>query len=259
MLRVSFFTSTTNVDSNMPRKFPTHRQRTHYSRDLKRCVIYQSEILNMKNTPIAINLNMPLRVVEQVKQTFDRVPVGLDHIVVPVVLTCYFLCINCWVVCLGQGFSGARRFARMDIMVWLGGFQYNSRPCRRIRRFMNKCGGGPWRLAFVCFACNMKKEGCVVGRNCLAMFHYSSIVRHLRHLAKIFTPFTSYDQCGSNVYIFVANGEEMGEETVFDWATFEPSKSAIFGKKNTLPPSVLQVAVSKRRDLMGLVCPRTGL
>ena len=142
MLRVSFFTSTTNVDSNMPRKFPTHRQRTHYSRDLKRCVIYQSEILNMKNTPIAINLNMPLRVVEQVKQTFDRVPVGLDHIVVPVVLTCYFLCINCWVVCLGQGFSGARRFARMDIMVWLGGFQYNSRPCRRIRRFMNKCGGG---------------------------------------------------------------------------------------------------------------------
>jgi len=79
----------------------------------------------------------------------------------------------------------------------------------------------------------MKKEGCVAGRNCLAMFHYSSIVHHLRYLAKNFTPFTSYDQCGSNVYNFIANGEETGEENVFDcWATFEPSKSAIFGKKH---------------------------
>ncbi|KAF8158563.1 hypothetical protein B0H34DRAFT_808019 [Crassisporium funariophilum] len=63
-------TATTNCNANMPRMTPIHRQQAQYSRDLKRRVIYQSKILNMTNTQVAINLDMPVRVVEHVKQTW---------------------------------------------------------------------------------------------------------------------------------------------------------------------------------------------
>ena len=44
-----------------------------YSKDLKERVIYQSSVLNMSTTEIAISLDMPLRVVQWVLQTWDEI------------------------------------------------------------------------------------------------------------------------------------------------------------------------------------------
>jgi len=45
----------------------------HYSRDLKRHVIYQARTLGKPSTQIEISLDMPLRVVQQVQQVWDEI------------------------------------------------------------------------------------------------------------------------------------------------------------------------------------------
>ena len=45
----------------------------HYSKDVKKLVIYQSNVLNMSTTDIAVNLDMPVRVMQQVLQTWDKI------------------------------------------------------------------------------------------------------------------------------------------------------------------------------------------
>ena len=57
----------------MPRKKPLVPKRRHYSRDLKRRVIYQAEVLGRTSTEISINLDIPLRVVQRVKQTWNEI------------------------------------------------------------------------------------------------------------------------------------------------------------------------------------------
>jgi len=57
----------------MPRKTPLIRQRKHYSRDLKRIVIYQRHVLAKKPTEIAIDLDIPLRVVQRVIKTWKNI------------------------------------------------------------------------------------------------------------------------------------------------------------------------------------------
>jgi transposase len=54
----------------MPRKQRTGRRRHHYSRDLKKRVIYQSRVLGKRSTAIAILLDMPVRVVQRVLQLY---------------------------------------------------------------------------------------------------------------------------------------------------------------------------------------------
>ena len=55
------------------RKKPIVPLRKHYSRDLKHCVVYQSEVLCMKSTEVAINLDIPLQVVQRVKRTWHEI------------------------------------------------------------------------------------------------------------------------------------------------------------------------------------------
>ena len=50
---------------------PTPRH--SYSKDVKKLVIYQSSVLNMLTTDIAVNLDMPVHVVQQVLQTWDEI------------------------------------------------------------------------------------------------------------------------------------------------------------------------------------------
>ena len=45
----------------------------HYSKDVKKLVIYQSNVLNMSITDIAVNLDMLVRVVQWVLQTWDEI------------------------------------------------------------------------------------------------------------------------------------------------------------------------------------------
>ncbi|KAJ7586941.1 hypothetical protein C8J56DRAFT_787260 [Mycena floridula] len=47
--------------------------RHHYSRDLKRRVVYQSNILGYSTTQICQNLDMPLRVVQRVLQVYNEI------------------------------------------------------------------------------------------------------------------------------------------------------------------------------------------
>ena len=56
----------------MPRKKREIPLRRHYSTDLKERVIYQAFTLGKKSTEIAIDLEMPLRVVQRVKHTWTR-------------------------------------------------------------------------------------------------------------------------------------------------------------------------------------------
>ncbi|KAJ3861333.1 hypothetical protein EV359DRAFT_47419, partial [Lentinula novae-zelandiae] len=49
------------------------RVRRHYSRDLKLTVIHQSFILGYKPTKIAIELDMPLRVVQRIQQNWNEI------------------------------------------------------------------------------------------------------------------------------------------------------------------------------------------
>ena len=57
----------------MPRKKPLVPKRRNYSRDLKRRVIYQAEVLDQTSTEISINLDIPLRVIQRVKQTWNEI------------------------------------------------------------------------------------------------------------------------------------------------------------------------------------------
>jgi hypothetical protein len=56
----------------MPRKRrPGIRKR--YSRDLKLAVVHQTHILGYKSTKIAIELNIPLRVVQRIRQNWNEI------------------------------------------------------------------------------------------------------------------------------------------------------------------------------------------
>jgi hypothetical protein len=57
----------------MPRKRPLLPLRQQYSRDLKMRVIYQAYTLRKSSEDIAIDLNMPLRVVQRVKKTWAEI------------------------------------------------------------------------------------------------------------------------------------------------------------------------------------------
>ena len=50
---------------------PTPRRR--YSKDVKKLVIYQSNVLGMSTTDITVNLDMPVCVVQRVLQTWDEI------------------------------------------------------------------------------------------------------------------------------------------------------------------------------------------
>ncbi|KAJ7215975.1 hypothetical protein GGX14DRAFT_391642 [Mycena pura] len=56
-----------------PRKNPAVPVQNHYSKDLKQRVIYQAYTLEKGSTEIAIDLNMPLRVVQRIKQTWAEI------------------------------------------------------------------------------------------------------------------------------------------------------------------------------------------
>ena len=45
----------------------------HYSKDLKKCILHQSTVLGMSPTEILISLDMPLCVVQQALQTWDKI------------------------------------------------------------------------------------------------------------------------------------------------------------------------------------------
>jgi hypothetical protein len=55
----------------MPRRKKIHAIRRTYSRDLKRRVIYQAVTLSLTSTAISINLDMPLRVVQQIRRNWS--------------------------------------------------------------------------------------------------------------------------------------------------------------------------------------------
>ena len=57
----------------MPRKRPSIPLRRHYSADLKQRVIYQAYTLHRRAEDIATDLNMPLRVVQRVKKTWNEI------------------------------------------------------------------------------------------------------------------------------------------------------------------------------------------
>jgi len=57
----------------MARKKPIVAAQNHYSKDLKEHIIHQAFTLGSKTTQIAINLNMPLRVVQRVITTWKEI------------------------------------------------------------------------------------------------------------------------------------------------------------------------------------------
>lgn len=57
----------------MARKKPPVPLRRHYSHDLKRRVIHMSQKLHLSSTEIAILLDMPLRVVQRVRQVWNEI------------------------------------------------------------------------------------------------------------------------------------------------------------------------------------------
>jgi predicted Zn-ribbon and HTH transcriptional regulator len=61
------------VTTPMARKKPATAVRNHYSKDLKERVIYQAYILEKGSTEIARDLNMPLRVVQRVKEMWAEI------------------------------------------------------------------------------------------------------------------------------------------------------------------------------------------
>jgi transposase len=67
-------TSLPNIyQDTMPRKPRSKPLRQHYTRDLKRRVIYQAEVLGYSSTKIAIELSMPLTVVQRVRRTWSEI------------------------------------------------------------------------------------------------------------------------------------------------------------------------------------------
>jgi hypothetical protein len=74
----TFTTVLTGINSiffstNMARKKPIVPLRRHYSHDLKHRVIYQSQVLGLKSTEVAINLDIPVRVVQRVKRVWNEI------------------------------------------------------------------------------------------------------------------------------------------------------------------------------------------
>ena len=59
--------------NSMARKKKAAPTRQNYSRDLKRRVIYQAHTLQKTSTEIAISLDMPLRVVQRVRQVWSEI------------------------------------------------------------------------------------------------------------------------------------------------------------------------------------------
>lgn len=57
----------------MPRKKRSTPLRCHYSQDLKKRVIYQAFTLGKSSTAIAVDLDMPVRVVQRVKRTWFEI------------------------------------------------------------------------------------------------------------------------------------------------------------------------------------------
>ena len=57
----------------MPHKKRSTPLRRHYSRDLKKRVIYQAFTLGKSSTAIAVDLDMPLRVVQRIKRTWFEI------------------------------------------------------------------------------------------------------------------------------------------------------------------------------------------
>src|SRR5438046_1515399 len=57
----------------MPRKKNLDRLRQLYHSDLKKRVVYQVYTLGMSTTEVSISLNMPLRVVQRVLQTWGEI------------------------------------------------------------------------------------------------------------------------------------------------------------------------------------------
>ncbi len=57
----------------MPRRKPTVYVRRQYSIDLKQRIIYQAYTLGKTSTEITIDLDVPLRVVQRVKQTWNHI------------------------------------------------------------------------------------------------------------------------------------------------------------------------------------------
>ena len=67
-------TSSSNIYSDpMPRKPQSKPLRQHYTRSLKRRVIYQAEVLGYSSTKITIELSMPLMVVQCVRRTWSEI------------------------------------------------------------------------------------------------------------------------------------------------------------------------------------------
>jgi hypothetical protein len=64
---------TPSTPDTMPRKPRSKPLRQHYTRDLKRRVIYQAEVLGYSSTKIAIELSMPLTVVQRVRRTWSEI------------------------------------------------------------------------------------------------------------------------------------------------------------------------------------------
>jgi transposase len=63
----------------MARKQRAVPLRQHYSRDLKRRVIHMSQKLHLSSTEIAIMLDMPLRVVQRVRQVWNEIGEVCQH------------------------------------------------------------------------------------------------------------------------------------------------------------------------------------
>ncbi|KAJ7936475.1 hypothetical protein B0H13DRAFT_1545898, partial [Mycena leptocephala] len=57
----------------MARKHRAVPLRRHYSHDLKRRVIHMAQKLHLSSTEIAILLDMPLRVVQRVRQVWNEI------------------------------------------------------------------------------------------------------------------------------------------------------------------------------------------
>jgi len=57
----------------MPRKKPAVPVRKHYSADLKQRVIHQAYTLHKRSKDIATDLDIPLRVVQRVKKTWQEI------------------------------------------------------------------------------------------------------------------------------------------------------------------------------------------
>ncbi|KAF5323810.1 hypothetical protein D9619_012984 [Psilocybe cf. subviscida] len=56
----------------MPLSHPNHTHRTRYTKDLKQRVVHQAEELQRSSREIAVELNIPLRVVQRILETWRK-------------------------------------------------------------------------------------------------------------------------------------------------------------------------------------------